>query len=868
MNPLDMRTIVLGYIFTNTICAWFVLMLWRQSRDRFAGTAFLVFDFVFQAVALVLVVMRGSIPDWISMIISNTMVIVGAILGFMGLERFVGKKGPQIHNYLLIIIFIMVHSYFVFVMPSLAARNLNFAVALLLICFQSAWLMWRRVEPGLRSLTYWVGLVYVLYCLVSMARIAHYFAMPTAENNYFQPSLFEAVILLSYQMLFIALTYCLVLMVNRRLLMDISIQEEKFSTAFHSAPYAITLTNLPDGTIIDVNDGFVALTGYERTEVLGKKSVDLRIWDNLEDRTTITKALLETGRLNGLELRFRNKKGDALTGLFSAEIITIDGEKSILSSISDITERTQLHGKLQDSETRFRQLANSTWEGILIHRDGIILDWNQALLDMFGYGAEEAMGKNVLDLIAPEFNEKAVQLLKQGAQLSVLRFEGKGRKKDGTIFPVEALGRPITHNSLPARVIAVRDMTEQKQVEADREYFEAQSRQLQKTESLGRMAGAIAHHFNNQLGVVIGNLEMAIEDLPKGSEPVNSLTSAMQAAGKAVEMSGLMLTYLGQSVDKRESLLLSVACIRSLTMLRAALPRNVAMETDLPTPGPVISANTNQIQQALSNLVTNAWEAIGEVQGSIHISVKTVSPAAIPTAHRFHIGWQPKNHDYACLEIRDTGVGIADKDIEKIFDPFFSTKFTGRGMGLAVVVGIVRSHGGAITVEAKPRHGSTFRVFFPMDWEEVHLPSNKDVNEGEVLICSESPLKMEEGGTVLLIEDEEMLRNMAAAMLKRLGFSVLEAKDGVEALEMFQQHQDEVICVFSDLTMPRMNGWETLMALRKLAPDIPVILASGYDKAHVMAGDHPELPQVFLGKPYKLKGLSGAINQALTFGSQ
>jgi len=260
-----MRTIVLGYIFTNTICAWFVLMLWRQSRDRFAGTAFLVFDFVFQAVALVLIVMRGSIPDWISMIVSNTMVIVGAILGFMGLERFVGKKGPQIHNYLLVIIFIMVHGYFVFVLPSLAARNLNFAVALLLICSQSAWLMWRRVEPGLRSLTYWVGLVYVLYCLVSMVRIAHYFAMPTVENNYLQPSLFEAVILLSYQMLFIALTYFLVLMVNRRLLVDIGIQEEKFSKAFHSAPYAITLSNLPDGTIIDVNDGFVALTGYERT---------------------------------------------------------------------------------------------------------------------------------------------------------------------------------------------------------------------------------------------------------------------------------------------------------------------------------------------------------------------------------------------------------------------------------------------------------------------------------------------------------------------------------------------------------------------------------------------------------------------------
>ena len=318
-------------------------------------------------------------------------------------------------------------------------------------------------------------------------------------------------------------------------------------------------------------------------------------------------------------------------------------------------------------------------------------------------------------------------------------------------------------------------------------------------------------------------------------------------------MSSLMLTYLGQSSGKRESLDLSETCLRGLPILRTVMPGTVMVKTELPSPGPVISANADQIQQVLTNLVANAWESVNDKIAAIHLCVKTVFATEIPTAHRYPVGWQPQNTAYACLEVTDTGNGIADKDIEKIFDPFFSSKFTGRGMGLAAVLGVVRAHGGSATVESVLGRGSIFRVFFPISTEKFLRQPDK----------AAQPLSIKRGGTVLLIEDEEIVRNMAAAMLKRLGFTVLAAKDGVEALEIFRQRRDEICLVFSDLTMPHMDGWETLTALRKLAPNIPVILASGYDKAHVMAGDHPELPQTFLDKPYKLKGLSDAISQAL-----
>jgi signal transduction histidine kinase len=233
------------------------------------------------------------------------------------------------------------------------------------------------------------------------------------------------------------------------------------------------------------------------------------------------------------------------------------------------------------------------------------------------------------------------------------------------------------------------------------------------------MAGAIAHHFNNQLHAVLGNLELAMEKLSQGARPHANITSAGIAAQRAAEVSGQMLTYLGQSFAKREALDLSEACRWSLPLLRAGLPKDLVLETDLPSPGPAVSTNANYIQQILNHLVTNAWESVGDARGSTHLSVKTVSPADIPSGHRFPQNWQPRDQAYACLEVTDTGSGIKEKDMELLFDPFFTSKFTGRGMGLALVLGMVRAHSGVVTVESEPGRGSIFRVYFPVSAEGV-----------------------------------------------------------------------------------------------------------------------------------------------------
>ena len=402
-------------------------------------------------------------------------------------------------------------------------------------------------------------------------------------------------------------------------------------------------------------------------------------------------------------------------------------------------------------------------------------------------------------------------------------------------------------------LIVARDITERKRLEAERERLTAQDQQVKKAESLNRMAGAIAHNYNNLLGAVMGNLEMALGDLPRESPVRESLNEAMQAADRAAQLNGTMLTYLGQSRGARARLDLSDACRKWLPVLRSTMPGRTRLETDLPTPGPVIQANANQVQQILTSLATNAWEACGEGPGAIRLSVKTAAPAEIPTAHRFPLNWQPENNSYACLEVADNGCGMDESSLGNLFDPFFSTKFTGRGLGLAAVLGVVRAHRGAVAVESQIGHGSVFRVFLPMLSEQVSpLPEEK----------TGAP-EIEGGGTVLLVDDEPTVRGVASTMLSRLGFTVLQAEDGIEAVATFRKHKDAIRFVVSDLSMPRMDGWATLAALRQITPGIPVVLASGYDQAEVLSGEHPEWPQAFLGKPFKLADLRDAIRKAL-----
>lgn len=578
-----------------------------------------------------------------------------------------------------------------------------------------------------------------------------------------------------------------------------------------------------------------------------------------EDRIVIQEAFkncIENGEAYDLEFPFHPKKGLDMWVRTIAEPILEKGVViKVIGNIMDLTDHKQAENELRESEALFRGMFkdHSATMLLIAPNTGRIVKANQAAVQYYGFPLENMIQMKIqqLNILSPsEITEKMDGASNKHANI----FEFRHLLADGRVRDVEVHSTPITIQNQILLFSIIHDITERKQAEEAREKLQAQLIQFEKAESLGRMAGAIAHTFNNRLAVVIGNLELALEGIPQDTALIENLTSAIQGAHKAAEVSGLMLTYLGQTTDKYIPVDLSDICRQSVSFLQASALKETTINVDLLTPGPVVRGNANQIQQVLVNLITNAWEAMNQQQGGIDVIVKTLPRADISPMLCLPPDWKPENETYAYLEIRDTGCGIEEKDIDKVFDPFFSNKFTGRGLGLAIVLGITKAHGGAVAVDSEKGAGSSFKVYLPVVTESIAQKPDEMIRASD----------MKTGGTILLVEDEEMIRKMTTSMLTRMGFKVLEAIDGVDAVEIFQKHQDEIDVVVSDLTMPRMDGWETLTALRRICPDLPVILASGHDESMVFAGDHHESPQAFLHKPYKKSALKEALAKAMS----
>jgi diguanylate cyclase (GGDEF)-like protein/PAS domain S-box-containing protein len=423
MNLFDMKTVIISYIISNSICAFVVTVLWIQNRRRFAGIGFWLADFVLQFIALILVVTRGVLPDLVSMTLSNSLIVGGTALLYEGLGRFVGKRSSQTHNIILFVVFVLSHAWFV-IHPDLGMRNIIFSLGLLMICSQCAWLMLRRVDADVRSLTCGAGSLFALYCLVSIVRIVVVLKMPPGQN-FFKGNLYDTSLVMLYQMLFIMLTFNLFLMVNRRLILSLELDiatrkqtesalrlsDEKFQKAFHSSPDSIIITQVSDGRIIEVNESFSRITGYSREEALGNSTITLELWANSKERESFVGALQERSSVWGVEYNYRSKYGKVLTGIMSAEIIRLGDVPHILSTIQDITERKQTEKALRESDERYQAFLSQSFEAIyrtefdhpidttlpvetqidMIYENAYMAECNQALADMYGLPSVDAM---------------------------------------------------------------------------------------------------------------------------------------------------------------------------------------------------------------------------------------------------------------------------------------------------------------------------------------------------------------------------------------------------------------------------------------------------------------------------------------------
>ncbi len=642
---------------------------------------------------------------------------------------------------------------------------------------------------------------------------------------------------------------------------------------------------LPDATFMMDDSGKVIAWNRAMEEMTGISKVDMLQLADYEYAipfygkrmpTLVDLVLKPEAELETSEYNYIQRNGDLLYGeafvpqafdgkgayLSSAASVLRDGAGKVvgtIQSLRDITERKRAEETLQFKNVLLSTQQQVSIDGILVvDENNRIISTNRQFVEMHGLPGklvEDGADEPILQFIATQMADPQA-FLQQIQYLCEHRRETSREEMpmaDGRVFDCYSAPMFGPDDRYYGRVWYCRDITERKRAEAERLRLEAENRLLQKAESLGRMAGAIAHHFNNQFGVVMGNLELALMDLAGDTGIRKNLNAAMQAARRSAEISGQMLTYLGQSTAKHQTLDLSDVCRQALSRLKDAMPEGIALKTDLLPSGPVVRAHVNDMQQVLTHLINNGWESIGHNAGTVTLRTRIIPAEEVSESHLLPIAWKPAAEVFACLEVKDTGSGILEDDLEKIFDPFFTTKFTGRGLGLPVVLGNVKTWGGAIGVESKKNNGSLFRVFLPLAGNEISMPSEKPSGAH----------RMGAGGNVLLVEDQETVRNMAEAMLEQMGFEVLAASSGAEAVELFQANPDKILCVMTDLRMPGMNGWETLAVLRKIRPHIPAILVSGCDEACAMTCNYSERPHVFLQKPYSMGDLQAAIDTAL-----
>jgi two-component system cell cycle sensor histidine kinase/response regulator CckA len=411
----------------------------------------------------------------------------------------------------------------------------------------------------------------------------------------------------------------------------------------------------------------------------------------------------------------------------------------------------------------------------------------------------------------------------------------------------------------PAELQRLRRRVAELEAEQGRWRQRERSHEAEKLESLGVLAGGIAHDFNNLLMAILGNLDISLARLAQGSPARERIEQAMRAARRATDLTRQMLAYSGKGRFSVEPLDLSALVRENADLFRSAVPRSVTMDLRLTAAGCLIRADPGQVQQIIMNLITNAAEAIETGSGTIGLSTSVISCDASLLAQS-RLDEKPPPGDFVCLEVADDGGGMDARTAQRIFDPFFTTKFTGRGLGMSAVLGIVRGHDGAILVESAAGWGTKIRVLFPV------CEAGAGATDSQPQALSPASPEPSAAGMILVVDDDQSVRELCAEYVELLGYSTLTAADGEEAVALIRDRSHEIIGVLLDLTMPRMDGLSTLRALRGMGSDVAVLLCSGFDEQDATQRFADESFSGFLQKPYLLPELKAKLEHALRGG--
>jgi PAS domain S-box-containing protein len=602
------------------------------------------------------------------------------------------------------------------------------------------------------------------------------------------------------------------------------------------------------GIVQTWNPGAERLYGYTSEDMVDQDMTILLPPDRRDEEAFILARIARGERVDHFDTVRRRKDGQLIN--VSVAISPIRDKNGLVIGASHVARDITAGAEFQLARARLAAIVESSDDAIISKNlQGVVQTWNRGAERVYGYSAVEMVGRPMSILLPPDRPDEETTILerlRKGERVD--HFETARMRKDGTRIEVSLSISPVYDQE--GHVIAAshvaRDITEQRSLATQRLH-------AQKLESLGVLAGGVAHDFNNLLTGILGNATLVMEDLAPANPNHRVLGECVRAAERAAQLTRQLLAYAGKGRFVTEAISLS-ALVREISgLIQSSISRKVQIRLELASDLPSIEADSGQVQQVIMNLILNGAEAIGENVGLVvcTTALQMVDEAYIRTmgSEGYHIA----PGQYVMLEVHDNGCGMDEVSLLRIFEPFYTTKFTGRGLGLAAVSGIVHGHKGAIRVYSSPGKGSTFKVLFPV-LSDASQPA------------FEPPPRMSEGRdkTVLIVDDEESVRSVARNTLQRRGYKTIEAADGREALAVYKRFFSEVSLVLLDLTMPYMNGEEVLRELKIITPSVKVLLSSGFNEVEAIRRFTGKGLAGFLQKPYPSAVLAETIKRILS----
>jgi two-component system, cell cycle sensor histidine kinase and response regulator CckA len=604
-----------------------------------------------------------------------------------------------------------------------------------------------------------------------------------------------------------------------------------------------------------VRNGF----GYEVGDFIGKTFLE---FVHPEDIDLLMKRFSELtkGVEYPLEYRVVSKSGEVRhVRTYTKPIIKENIFEGARGTLIDITASKRAEENLRQSEDKFNKAFSLNPDAITITRlvDGVFESVNEGFKQLSGYAEEEVIGKTALELniwVNNEDRNRLIEALK--AEGRVDNFQAPFLTKGGDIWYGLLSATIIALNKVEHILLVTKNITERKRMEEERLKMERKLLHAQKLESLGVMAGGIAHDFNNQLAVVLGNLELALTDQTLDPETLLVIESAVGGARRSAELSRQMQVYTGNILYFPVDIDLNELLNRNPGLLQSTVSKYVTLNFETSGALPIIKGDAKQFQRLVMNILVNASEAISDKDGNVTLRTGFMDCDSA-YLRRSRLEEKPAPGRFVFLEVSDTGCGMDAQTIRKLFDPFFSTKFTGRGLGMAEVMGTIKGLQGAIIVESEVGKGTTVRLLFPalekapaspvqvMDLVETKAPALETVNRRK---------------TILVVEDEVGVRNLVVRRLDLLSYDSIIAEDGEEGVRVFRERMNEIDLVMLDYKMPKMNGVEAFGELIRIKPNVKVILSSGYTEDVVMESFPGQRPACVLHKPYNMTDLKDQLD--------